>query len=59
MALDANNRRVVNVTTTRDVRRGDELTVSYFAAGMDTAGRRAYLEAKYNFRCCCDACGPG
>ena len=56
---DRAGRRVVDVTTTRDVRRGEELTVSYVAVGMDTAGRRAYLAAKYDFRCCCDACGPG
>ena len=57
---DKGRTKVVDVTTTRDVRRGDELTVSYVGAGAgDTADRRAYLAAKYNFHCECAACeGP-
>jgi hypothetical protein len=54
---DRGGARVVDVTTTKDVRKGDEITVSYVGAGVvAVADRRAYLAAKYNFHCTCAAC---
>jgi hypothetical protein len=54
---DRGGARVVDVTMTKDVRKGDEITVSYVGAGVvAVADRRAYLAAKYNFHCTCAAC---
>ena len=54
-----------DVQATRDVRRGEEITIAYVECRRERAGRREYegrrrdLKERYDFCCDCEKCEEG
>lgn len=49
------------VVTTREIRKGEELTISYLGDALHQGieGRRIELQSRFNFACGCSACASG
>merc|ERR1719231_387632 len=51
--------RLQTVKAARDIRKGEEMTISYIAkpwSDFAKPARRRYLEDNFNFTCLCEAC---
>lgn len=55
----ADGTRRARVSTTRQVKKGEELLLDYVGGGHDRAARRSLLKLKYSFDCDCATCRDG